>query len=103
MCTNDCVFFQYLHSLMIMQQQQSAPTSNSSSTERLSQIEMALEGLRNAIKSNPGVEIQCIGHFKLLFALLRLENCGRMQQFTLEVKQKRYFRFLFKCSVHHIV
>nr|KAG5714877.1 hypothetical protein BaRGS_000365 [Batillaria attramentaria] len=46
---------------------------------------MALEGLRNVIKGNPGVEIQCIGHFKLLFALLRLENCGRMQQFTLEV------------------
>ncbi|XP_076446613.1 dnaJ homolog subfamily C member 13-like isoform X1 [Babylonia areolata] len=74
---------QYLHSMMMLQQQ-GQPTS-SDQTVRLTKIEMALEGLRNVIKNNPGVEIQCIGHFKLLFALLRLENCGRMQQFTLEV------------------
>ncbi|KAK7507621.1 hypothetical protein BaRGS_00001556 [Batillaria attramentaria] len=75
---------QYLHSLMMLQQQ-GKPTATTDQTQRLARIEMALEGLRNVIKGNPGVEIQCIGHFKLLFALLRLENCGRMQQFTLEV------------------
>ena len=32
-----------------------------------------------------GVEIQCIGHFKLLFALLRLNGCAKIQQFALEV------------------
>ena len=30
---------------------------------------MSLEALKNVIKNNPGVEIQCIGHFKLLFSL----------------------------------
>lgn len=75
---------QYLHSLMMLQQQ-GKPTASTDQAQRLVRIEMALEGLRNAIKGNPGVEIQCIGHFKLLFALLRLEECGRMQHFTLEV------------------
>jgi DnaJ family protein C protein 13 len=32
-----------------------------------------------------GVEIQCIGHFKLLFSLLRLDDCAKLQQFALEV------------------
>ncbi|XP_025080789.1 dnaJ homolog subfamily C member 13-like isoform X2 [Pomacea canaliculata] len=75
---------QYLHSLMMLQQQ-SQPTANMDQSQRLARIEMALEGLRNVIRNNPGVEIQCIGHFKLLFSLLRLENCANMQQFTLEV------------------
>ena len=32
-----------------------------------------------------GVEIQCIGHFKLLFSLLRCEGCAKVQEFALEV------------------
>ena len=32
-----------------------------------------------------GVEIQCIGHFKLLFSLLRVESCPSVQQRALEV------------------
>ena len=32
-----------------------------------------------------GVEIQAIGHFKLLFALLRIDGCSKMQQLALEV------------------
>ena len=32
-----------------------------------------------------GVEIQCIGHFKLLFSLLRLENFPEIQKMTLRV------------------
>lgn len=32
-----------------------------------------------------GVEMQCIGHFKLLFSLLRLEGCVAVQQSVLAV------------------
>ena len=32
-----------------------------------------------------GVEIQCIGHFKLLFSLLRCEGCAKVQEIALEV------------------
>jgi len=35
-----------------------------------------------------GVEIQCIGHFKLLFCLLRLDDCAKLQQLALEVIYK---------------
>lgn len=31
---------------------------------------MVLKALTNVIRNNPGVELQCIGHFKLLFRLL---------------------------------
>ncbi|KAK6166630.1 hypothetical protein SNE40_023278 [Patella caerulea] len=75
---------QYLHSLLMLQQQKKA-TQQSTKGGRLSQVEMALEALRNVIRNNPGVEIQCIGHFKLLFALLCLEDCAKLQQFALEV------------------
>lgn len=42
--------------------------------EKLRHIVMSLEGLKNIIKNNPDVEIQCIGHFKLLFQLLSCNN-----------------------------
>ncbi|ESP01912.1 hypothetical protein LOTGIDRAFT_172288, partial [Lottia gigantea] len=74
---------QYLHSLLMLQQQKT--TSTQSKGDRLGQVEMALEALRNVIRNNPGVEIQCIGHFKLLFALLSLEDCAKLQQFALEI------------------
>ena len=32
-----------------------------------------------------GVEIQCIGHFRLLFSLLRVDGRSKMQQHALEV------------------
>lgn len=32
-----------------------------------------------------GVEMQCIGHFRLLFSLLRLEGCVTVQQSVLAV------------------
>ncbi|XP_016430082.1 dnaJ homolog subfamily C member 13-like [Sinocyclocheilus rhinocerous] len=74
---------QYLHTLLAMTQtnkvesQQHAP--------RLRWAEMALEALRNVIKNNPGSETECIGHFKLLFSLLRVHGAGRVQQLALEV------------------
>ena len=33
----------------------------------------------------PGVEIQCIGHFKLLFSLLSLNGCPKLQMLAVEV------------------
>jgi DnaJ family protein C protein 13 len=32
-----------------------------------------------------GTDIQCIGHFRLLFSLLRLESCPKMQGMALLV------------------
>lgn len=46
---------------------------------------MSLEGLKNIIKNNPDVEIQCIGHFKLLFELLSCNNFKAIQKGALEV------------------
>ena len=59
---------QYLHSLMALKQQQEQQLQqqnmqilqpqrqNSASADRLRNIEMALEALRNVIRSNPGKE-----------------------------------------------
>lgn len=33
-----------------------------------------------------GSESECIGHFKLLFSLLRVHGAGRVQQLVLEVQ-----------------
>jgi DnaJ family protein C protein 13 len=57
---------------------------NEQSKEKLKQAEMAIEALRNVIKHNDGVEIQCIGHFKLLFMLLRFNSSLIIQTLTLE-------------------
>ncbi|XP_050098670.1 dnaJ homolog subfamily C member 13 isoform X1 [Anopheles aquasalis] len=38
---------------------------------------MALQALISVIKSNTNVEIQCIGHFEMLFALLSTSVCGQ--------------------------
>ena len=46
---------------------------------------MALEALCNVIKNNPGVEIQCIGHFRLLFGLLAVDSCKPVQRGALNV------------------
>ncbi|KAK3858864.1 hypothetical protein Pcinc_034976 [Petrolisthes cinctipes] len=69
---------QYVHSLLSLS---SAPVSH----PRLARVGDALRALVNVIKNNPGVEMQCIGHFKLLFSLLRLEGCVSVQQSVLAV------------------
>ncbi|XP_058807941.1 dnaJ homolog subfamily C member 13 isoform X2 [Phymastichus coffea] len=53
--------------------------------EKLRGIVMSLEALKNVIKSNPGVEIQCIGHFKLLFSLASSSNFKPIQRAAIEV------------------
>ncbi|ESO09053.1 hypothetical protein HELRODRAFT_156562 [Helobdella robusta] len=59
--------------------------SQAQSVERILNVEASLEALHNVIKNNPGVEMQCIGHFKLLFALLRVDGYPKVQQHALEV------------------
>lgn len=46
---------------------------------------MSLEALKNVIKNHPGIEIQCIGHFHLLFNLLSCNNLKPIQKGALEV------------------
>ncbi|XP_015609793.1 dnaJ homolog subfamily C member 13 isoform X2 [Cephus cinctus] len=53
--------------------------------ERLRHVVMSLEALKNVIKNNPGVEMQCIGHFKLLFGLLSCNSCKSIQSGALQV------------------
>lgn len=53
--------------------------------EKLEHIVMSLEALRNVIKNNPGIELQCIGHFRLLFSLLSYNNFKLIQKNALEV------------------
>ena len=71
---------QYLYSQMSLSQDGLNPN-----TERIQASEMALEALSNVIKHNRGVDIQCIGHFKLLFSLLRLGRCPKIQEMALHV------------------
>ncbi|XP_023317683.1 dnaJ homolog subfamily C member 13 isoform X2 [Trichogramma pretiosum] len=48
-------------------------------------VTMSLEALKNIIKYNPGVEIQCIGYFKLLFSLISGSNSASIRSAALEV------------------
>ena len=73
---------QYLYSQISLAQTSIEPTPPS---ERITSSEMALEALSNVIKHNRGVDIQCIGHFKLLFSLLRLKRCPKIQEMALLV------------------
>jgi DnaJ homolog subfamily C member 13 len=52
---------------------------------KLKNIECALEALRNVLRHNDGVEIQCVGNFKLLFMLLRLGASPLLQSLSLEI------------------
>uniref|UniRef100_A0A6I8R119 DnaJ heat shock protein family (Hsp40) member C13 n=1 Tax=Xenopus tropicalis TaxID=8364 RepID=A0A6I8R119_XENTR len=74
---------QYLHTLMALTQ--TGKVESDQHVDRLQRVEMALEALRNVIKHNPGSETECIGHFKLLFSLLRVHGAGKVQQLALEV------------------
>ncbi|KAG9355930.1 hypothetical protein JZ751_000774 [Albula glossodonta] len=74
---------QYLHTLLAITQ--ASEVESQLHTQRLQWAEMALEALHNVIKNNPGSETECIGHFKLLFSLLRVHGAGKVQQLALEV------------------
>ena len=53
--------------------------------QKVANVEEALEALRNVIRASPAVEIQCIGHFRLLFSLLKFDGAAKLQQSALEV------------------
>lgn len=53
--------------------------------QKTANVEEALEALRNVIRASPSVEIQCIGHFRLLFSLLRFDGAANLQQSALDV------------------
>ena len=89
---------QYINTLMAMQlQQEQQPqkqpvksdeekkSAEAVQLEKQEHVAQASEALKNVIRNNMGIETLCIGHFKLIFSLLRMENVGRLQQFTLEL------------------
>lgn len=53
--------------------------------ETINNIITALESLSNVIKANAGVEIQCIGHFGLIFGLLSARMYPNIQSGALQV------------------
>ncbi|XP_039278465.1 dnaJ homolog subfamily C member 13 isoform X2 [Nilaparvata lugens] len=59
--------------------------NNPSNPEELSRMMMALQALYNVIENNPGLEMQCIGHFGLLFPLLSLDSARPIQANVLNV------------------
>ncbi|KAF7993906.1 hypothetical protein HCN44_011175 [Aphidius gifuensis] len=69
---------EYLSSLSSM-------TLSKKDQEKLRNIVMSLEALKNVIVNNPGIEMQCIGHFTLLFGLLSCNNFKQIQKGALEV------------------
>ena len=76
---------QYLHSVMALTASEVDTSRQGQHAGRLRNVEMALEALYNVIHSNAGVEIQCLGQFKLLFSLLRLQGANRLQTLALQV------------------
>ncbi|XP_018613426.2 dnaJ homolog subfamily C member 13-like isoform X1 [Scleropages formosus] len=74
---------QYLHTLLAMTQ--ASAVESQQHGQRLHWAEMALEALRNVIRYHPGSETECIGHFKLIFSLLRVHGAANVQQLALEV------------------
>ena len=76
---------QYLYSLMQMTASDVDTSKQSQHAKRLKHVEMALDALYNVIHNNSGVEVQCIGHFKLLFSLLKVQGASKLQILGLKV------------------
>ncbi|KAK3742179.1 hypothetical protein QZH41_012074 [Actinostola sp. cb2023] len=91
---------QYLHSLMALTASELDAKANK---ERLSHAGMALEALRNVIKNNPGTESQCIGHFKLIFSLLRMTSATKLQQYALENSDGYNFTMVFGVLLNWVI
>ena len=76
---------QYLYSLMAMTASDVDTSKQGQHALRLKHVEMSLQALFNVIHNNAGVEIQCLGHFKLLFSLLRVQGASKLQMLALQV------------------
>jgi DnaJ family protein C protein 13 len=70
---------QYLHSFMALTSTDVDTSKQGQHAERLKNVEMALEALYNVLHANSGVEIHCVGHFKLLFSLLAVQGANKLQ------------------------
>lgn len=77
---------QYLYSLMQITSSDVDTSKQGQHADRLRQVEMSLEALYYVIHNNAGVEMQCIGHFKLLFSLLRVQGASKVQHLALKVR-----------------
>ena len=74
---------QYLQSRLMMGEQDLL--DGLSDQNRIKQCEMSLQSLENVIKNNPGTEIQCIGHFSLLFSLLSIQDTTILKELAINV------------------
>uniref|UniRef100_A0A0R3XB42 DUF1741 domain-containing protein n=1 Tax=Hydatigena taeniaeformis TaxID=6205 RepID=A0A0R3XB42_HYDTA len=54
-------------------------------TRRVAHLESALEALCNVVRSYTGVELQCIGHFGILFGILELNGYTDLKLRSIEV------------------
>lgn len=68
---------QYIHSTLSLSEDGTLDSSAFKS------VEECLRALSLAIKFNPGVEIKCIGYFKLLFSLLKINQLPNVQMMAL--------------------
>ncbi|XP_062518532.1 LOW QUALITY PROTEIN: dnaJ homolog subfamily C member 13-like [Corticium candelabrum] len=76
---------EYLHSLMALTASDVDTSKTGQNASRLKNSQLAMEALRNCIRNNPGSELQCLGHFKLIFSLLRMGGAQKLQLLALEV------------------
>lgn len=70
---------QYIHSALSLSSDASLDSSS------FKNVEDCLKALSLAIKFNPGVEVKCIGYFKLLFSLLKINQLYNVQDMALNV------------------
>jgi DnaJ family protein C protein 13 len=70
---------QYIQSALSLSDEMTLDTS------AYQNVESCLKSLALAIKFNPGVEIKCIGYFKLLFSLLMINQLPNVQDMALHV------------------
>ncbi|CAH8642884.1 unnamed protein product [Schistosoma rodhaini] len=61
--------------------------ANNITNQCVTNVSSALEALTNVIRHNTGLEIQCIGHFPLLFSILDLHDHPEVQLRALDVIQ----------------
>lgn len=71
---------QYIHSALSLSGEKLANTS-------FKNVQDCLQALSLAIKFNAGIEAKCIGHFKLLFSLLKINQLPCVQDTALNVIQ----------------
>ena len=75
------IHFQYLHSLLMLKKSQnSTEGQGASQNDRLIQVEMALEALRNVIKNNPGMILSLIDWFRWKWRKKHLEMSSKIIQ-----------------------